>query len=143
MPVTRGVEVLGRLLLLFIVVPLIELVLLIRLGDVIGLLPTIALVIITGAAGAALARSQGLRVLLRIREELASGRMPVTEMVDGLLIFMAGALLLTPGLLTDVVGLAVLLPGPRGYVKRVIGRRMEGLVRAGSLRVTMYGEPLN
>lgn len=132
---------LGRLLLLFIVVPLVELMLLIRLGEAIGLLPTIGIVIATGAAGAALARGQGVRVLFRIRQDLEMGRMPVGEMIDGLLILVAGALLLTPGLLTDIAGLAVLLPGPRGFLKRRIGQKLTTMVRAGRVQVSMYGEP--
>lgn len=132
---------LARLLLLFIIVPLVELALLLRIGAAIGLWPTIALVIVTGVAGAALARSQGMRVLLRIQSEMSAGRMPVGELLDGLLIFIAGALLLTPGLLTDVVGLGVLLPGPRAVVKRFIGRRLQGMVRAGNIHVTTFGEP--
>lgn len=131
---------LGRLLLLFIVVPLIELVLLIQLGELIGLLPTIAIVIVTGFAGAALARSQGVRVLLRIREELAAGRMPVSDMIDGLIIFVAGALLLTPGLLTDIFGLAMLLPGPRSVVKGLAARRIRTMVQSGQVRVMTFGD---
>lgn len=132
---------LPRLLLLFILVPIAELLLLLRIGEWIGLLPTIGIVIATGVAGAALARSQGLRVLLRIRQEMQGGRMPVAEMIDGLLIFVAGALLLTPGLLTDIAGLAVLLPGPRGLVKGLIGRRLRHMVRAGRLQVVTFEPP--
>jgi UPF0716 protein FxsA len=130
--------VLARLLLLFIAVPLIELALLLQLGSAVGLLPTIALVIITGVVGASLARGQGLRVLLQIRQEMAEGRVPVGKLMDGLLILLAGALLLTPGLLTDLVGLAALIPGPRAYVKRLIGGRLTALVRSGRFNVTVY-----
>ena len=132
---------LGRLLLLFIAVPLIELMLLLQIGEWVGLLPTIALVILTGVAGAALARSQGVRVLFRIRQEMAAGRMPVSDLLDGLLIFVAGALLLTPGLLTDIAGLAALVPGTRRVLKRVIGRRIETMVQSGRVNI-VYGEPL-
>lgn len=127
----------SRLLLLFIAVPLIELAILIKLGSLVGLLPTIALVIVTGVAGASLARSQGLRVLLQIRQELAAGRVPVDRLMDGLLILIAGALLLTPGLLTDLVGLAVLIPGPRDFVKRQLGRKLTALARSGRFNVTV------
>jgi UPF0716 protein FxsA len=129
--------VLARLLLLFIAVPLIELAILLKLGSVFGLLPTIALVIVTGVAGASLARSQGLRVLLQIRQELAAGQVPVGKLMDGLIILIAGALLLTPGLLTDLVGLTVLLPGPRDFVKRQLGRRLSALVSSGRFNVTV------
>jgi UPF0716 protein FxsA len=134
--------VLGKLALLFIAVPLIELVILVKLGSLMGLVPTIGLVIVTGLAGASLARSQGLRVLFQIREEMAAGRMPVDRMLDGLLILVAGALLLTPGLLTDLAGLAMLVPGPRGLVKRFVGRRIALMARSGALRVSVYPDSL-
>lgn len=131
---------LGRLILLFITVPILEMAILIQLGEWLGLLPTLALVVLTGIAGATLARRQGLRVLLRIRAELAAGRMPVDKLVDGLLIFGAGVLLLTPGLLTDVVGLAVLLPGPRNWLKRTAGNRFSRAIDTGGLDVRLYRE---
>jgi UPF0716 protein FxsA len=137
-----GGNVLGKLALLFIAVPLIELVILVKLGGMLGLLPTIALVVVTGLAGASLARSQGLRVLFQIREEMAAGRMPVDRMLDGLLILIAGVLLLTPGLLTDVAGLAMLVPGPRGVVKRFLGRKVSLMARSGALRVQVYQDSL-
>jgi UPF0716 protein FxsA len=93
-------------------------------------------------AGASLARSQGLRVLFQIREEMAAGRMPVDRMLDGLLILIAGVLLLTPGLLTDVAGLAMLVPGPRGVVKRFLGRKVSLMARSGALRVQVYQDSL-
>lgn len=133
---------LGRLILLFVAVPLIEMAILIRLGGMIGLLATLLLVIVTGVIGASLARSQGLRVLYQIRAELAAGRMPVDKLVDGLLIFTAGVVLLTPGLLTDVVGLALLVPGPRGWVKRLAGRKLAGIAQSGRLDVTIYHDEL-
>lgn len=129
---------LGKLALLFIAVPLIELVILVKLGGLMGLLPTLGLVIVTGFVGASLARSQGLRVLFQIREELAAGRMPVGKLIDGLLILIAGVLLLTPGLLTDLAGLAMLVPGPRSLVKRYVGRRIARLAQSGALRVSVY-----
>ncbi len=109
-----------RLLLLFTVVPLFELALLIQLGRLIGLAPTIALVLITGAAGAALARWQGLATLRRVQNEMAEGRVPTGALVDGLLILVAGAVLLTPGLITDVVGFLLLIPPTRAAVRRAL-----------------------
>jgi hypothetical protein len=108
-------KLLGRLLALFVIVPLVELVLLIRLGQWLGLLPTIAFVVITGVIGAALARNEGLRTLGRIQSDLRSGRFPVGRLLDGGLILFAGGLLLTPGILTDIVGLSLLVPGSRGW----------------------------
>jgi UPF0716 protein FxsA len=106
------------LFLLFTVVPLVELTLLIWLGgQTVWWLPVL-LVIADGIAGALLWRWQGIRTLVRIREEMAAGRMPADALVDGLLIFLAGAFLITPGMITDVVGFALLIPPIRAVVKR-------------------------
>jgi UPF0716 protein FxsA len=128
--------VLLRLVVLFVGLPLLELAILIQLGRWLGLLPTIALVVVTGIAGAALARSQGLRAWFRIRGELQQGRVPMGDMVDGLLILAGGIVLLTPGLLTDLFGLALLVPGPRNAVKRYVRRRLERAVHLGQVRFT-------
>ena len=99
-----------RLLILFTVVPLVELALLIKLGNLIGLWPTILIVIATGVLGAALARSQGTRTVGAIRAELAQGRAPTESLINGLLILVGGVVLLTPGLLTDLLGFSLLVP---------------------------------
>jgi UPF0716 protein FxsA len=114
-----------RLLVLFTVVPLVELYLLIRVGGVIGVLPTIAVVVVTGAVGAALARWQGLGVLRRFQHELSEGRAPTGTLIDGLLILLAAVLLLTPGLLTDLVGFLLLVPGGRALVRRAASVAVE------------------
>ena len=106
------------LFLLFTIVPLVELALLIRIGHLTEWWVPIAFVILTGIAGAALARWQGLRALSRIREELRAGRMPADAIMDGVLILVGAILLVTPGVLTDVVALALLLPPVRRLVKR-------------------------
>jgi UPF0716 protein FxsA len=107
------------LFLLFTVVPIAELALLIWLGSqTVWWLPVL-LVIADGIAGALLWRWQGLRTLTRIQEEMAAGRMPADAMVDGLLIFFAGGLLITPGMLTDFAGFALLIPPIRAVVKRI------------------------
>jgi len=109
-----------RLLLLFTVVPLIELYLLITIGGVIGVVPTIAIVIGTGVLGAWLARWQGLAVLRRISEEMTAGRLPTDALIDGLLILVAAAVLLTPGLLTDTLGFVLLVPASRAFVRKIV-----------------------
>jgi UPF0716 protein FxsA len=109
-----------RLLLLFTIVPLIELYLLIKIGGVIGVVPTIAIVIGTGVLGAWLARWQGLAVLRRISDEMAAGRLPTDALIDGLLILVAAAVLLTPGLLTDTLGFVLLVPPSRAFVRKVV-----------------------
>ena len=116
-----------RLLLLFTIVPLVELFLLVKLGTVVGVGPTVALVIFTGVLGAWLARQQGLGVLRRLSEDLAVGRLPAEALIDGLLILIAGAVLLTPGLLTDALGFFLLVPQSRAVVHKAavakFGRR--------------------
>jgi UPF0716 protein FxsA len=114
-----------RLLLLFTVVPLVELFLLVKLGTVIGIGPTVLIVICTGVLGAWLARWQGLGVLRRISDDLAAGRLPADALIDGLLIFVAGAVLLTPGLITDAFGFFLLIPPGRAVVRRTIAAWLE------------------
>ena len=109
-----------RLLLLFTVVPIVELGLLIQVGRVIGLAPTIAIVLLTGIAGAALARWQGLVTLRRVQTEMAEGRVPTGPLVDGLLILVAGGVLLTPGFLTDALGFLLLIPPTRTAVRKAL-----------------------
>lgn len=109
-----------RLLLLFTLVPLVELYLLIEIGGAIGVAPTIAIVIVTGVLGAALARWQGLGVLRRLQDDLAAGRPPTDALIDGLLIFVAGAVLLTPGLITDALGFLLLVPAGRAAVRKLV-----------------------
>ena len=112
-----------RLLLLFTVVPLVELFLLVKLGTVVGVGPTIALVLFTGILGAWLARQQGLEVLRRVNEDLSQGRMPTEALMDGVLILIAGAVLLTPGLLTDALGFVLLIPRTRAAVRKIVAAR--------------------
>jgi len=111
-----------RLLVLFTVVPIVELLLLVELGRHVGLAPTLALVLGTGILGAALARWQGLATLRRIQADMEAGRVPTGPLVDGLLILVAGAVLLTPGLLTDLLGFALLVPAIRQLVRRRLSR---------------------
>ena len=107
-------------LLLCIVLPVVELALLIKIGRTIDIGPTVALVVLTGVIGAALAKHQGLRTLARIQEHLARGTIPAKEMVDGLLILIAGAVLITPGVITDAFGFVLLIPPTRALVRRAV-----------------------
>ncbi len=120
-----------RLLLLFTIVPLVELFLLVKLGTVVGVGPTVALVIFTGILGAWLARQQGLGVLQRLSEDLAKGRLPAEALIDGLLIVVAGAVLLTPGLLTDALGFLLLVPRTRAAVRRLVAARFARRQKTG------------
>ena len=108
-----------KLLLIFIIVPLVELAILLKVGSYIGLLPTLGVVILTGILGAALARQQGFMILNRIRTDIGSGRVPAHEIIDGFLILIGGIVLLTPGFLTDLFGFLLLIPLTRGFFKRV------------------------
>ncbi len=112
-----------RLLLLFTILPLVELALLIGLGKRIDVGPTIALVVVTGVIGAALARHEGLRTLNCVRSDLAAGQLPADRMIDAFLILIAGALLVTPGIITDVVGFLLLLPPARAVVRNHLKNR--------------------
>jgi len=113
-----------RLMLLFILIPLIELAILVYLGTIIGALYTVLIVVATGILGAVMARHQGLAALSRIRSSIESGIMPANELFDGALILAGGLLLLTPGIITDIVGFAVLVPQTR----RIIGRWIRSLI---------------
>ena len=107
-----------KLLLAFTLIPVIELYLLINVGALLGPFNTVLLVIVTGLAGAYLARIQGLQTLFRVRTSLQQGIMPAEELLDALLIFVAGVVLITPGLLTDAAGLLLLLPPVRSFLKQ-------------------------
>ena len=111
------------LVLLFIVVPILELYVLVQIGSAIGILPTIALLILDSVLGAALMRSQGRAAWMRFNRALAAGRVPAREVIDGVLVIFGGALLLTPGFLSDIGGLILLLPPTRAIVRRVLVAR--------------------
>ena len=126
---------LGRLALLFVVVPIIELMLLIELGQFVGIVPTLALVVATGIGGAAMARAEGLRVLFQFQQELAQGRLPGQAMLDGASVLVGGAFLLTPGVLTDLLGFSLLFPLSRRWIQRRLKERLERQIADGSIRV--------
>ncbi|MEM6531763.1 MAG: FxsA family protein [Myxococcota bacterium] len=132
----------GLLFLLFIVVPAVELALLAEVGSQIGWLATIALIVVTGFIGAALTRVQGFEVLKRIQTESAAGRVPADAMVDGALVLFAGALLLTPGILTDAVGFALLLPPVRAILKKSLSKQVASRVSRGDTVVFFSRGPI-
>jgi UPF0716 protein FxsA len=111
------------LVLLFIVVPLVELYVIIQVGEAIGALPTIGLLVLDSLLGAALLRSQGRLAWRRFREALRAGRPPAREVLDGALVIFGGALLLTPGFVTDVLGALLLIPPTRAIARRRLARR--------------------
>src|SRR5690606_439755 len=121
-----------RLLAIFVVLPLVELALLIRIGEEIGAMSTIALVIVTGVLGATMARAQGLRVVRDAQTAIGRGEIPSGALLEGVLVFAAGILLVMPGVLTDVVGVALLI----SKVRAMVARRFARAVRA---RVVVHG----
>ena len=129
---------LGKLFLLFAVIPVAEIYVLVSVGGAIGVLPTVALVLLTALAGAHLARMQGLAVMMRIRENLAQGFMPAEELLDGLLIFLAGMTLLAPGFLTDIMGLLILLPATRNIFKRWLRKKFDEWRQNPNVHITFY-----
>lgn len=119
------------LLLLFVVVPIAELYTIIRVGSTIGFFNTLGVIVLVGLVGSWLVRREGMRTWLRFNQTLASGQIPAKEMVDGVLILGAGALLLTPGFLSDVFGILMLFPPTRALVRAYVMRR----VKAGNFVV--------
>lgn len=118
-----------KLFLAFTLIPFVEIYLLIEVGTVIGPFSTLALVVLTGFTGAYLARMQGMQTMFRVRSSLQQGIMPTEDLVDALLIFIAGIVLLTPGFITDLAGLLVLLPRTRVYIKRFVRDRFNRWIK--------------
>ena len=129
----------ARLFLLFTVVPLLELYILIKIGGYIGAFPTVGLVILTALLGFVLARFEGLRKLQQIKRSLSLGIVPAEEMLDGVLIFVGGVLLIIPGVLTDLFALILLIPYTRTIFKRWLRRRFDRMIATGNVRLHYYG----
>ena len=129
-----------KLVPLFILLPLVELALLMAVAQRLGTLPTLALVVLTGILGAYLARREGLGVLNRIRADLRAGRLPGPAIVDGVVVLVAGVVLITPGILTDIAGFLCLLPVTRGWIRAALWRAVTRAVheRRAAMHVS-YG----
>lgn len=134
MPIKRG-NVFIKLLSVFIFVPLMELYILIEAGEIIGLWPTISLILLTGIAGAWLARSQGVEILRRIQDETARGQMPAITLIDGALVLVGGLLLLTPGFFTDVLGFSFLVPITRDLWRKGLSAWLQRQVQLGTVTI--------
>jgi len=126
------------LLAAMIGIPIIEIAVFIQAGSLIGLWPTLAVVVLTAVVGTALLRIQGFAVINRVQNTLAAGQVPVAEVFDGLCLLVAGALLLTPGFVTDGVGLLLFVPPFRAVLRTWAGRH---LVAKGNVRVWSTGQP--
>ena len=134
----------AALILLFIVVPIAELYVILKIGDLIGILPTLALLVADSLLGAWLMRSQGRAVWNRFQETMQAGRVPHREVFDGVLVIFGGAFLITPGFLTDIVGVVLLLPPTRSLFRRWLirrGGRMFGLSLATGRRAPAGAPP--
>jgi UPF0716 protein FxsA len=112
-----------KLFLAFTLIPVLEIYLLIKLGTFLGALNTVIIVVLTGIIGAFLAKLQGLHTMIKVKEGLNRGEMPAEEMLDALLILVAGIVLLTPGFLTDIAGLVILIPQTRVLFKRWLRKK--------------------
>jgi UPF0716 protein FxsA len=124
------------LLLLFTVIPLVELFLLISIGTYIGVWNTILLVVTTALIGAWLTRRQGMSVLIKIRHTISEGKIPAEEFIDGFFILFAGILLITPGIITDLLGVLLLLPTFRSFLKVHFKKKLqEWINRSGGSSV--------
>ena len=119
-----------RLLLAFTLIPVAELWLLLRIGAALGGVPTLGLVLVTGIVGASLARREGARAWLAVQSELAAGRLPGRELLEALLVLVAGIVLVTPGILTDLAGLALLIRPIRSGLVRALERRYGNMLEA-------------
>jgi len=124
-----------RLLLLFTLVPIAELMVLVELGEAIGLGPTLVLIFATGVVGAWLARREGARSWLEVQQELARGELPADSLLHGLMILVAGAFLVTPGVLTDAAGFLLLVRPARARLVRWVRGWLRRRVQAGDARV--------
>ena len=127
---------LAALIALFIIVPLAELYLILKVGDAIGAVWTILLLAADSVLGSVLLRTQGRAVWARFNTTLAEGKMPHREVMDGVLVIFGGAFLITPGFLTDIVGLILLVPPTRTLVRRLLVRRL-------GRRVAVVGQPFD
>jgi UPF0716 protein FxsA len=124
-----------RLILIFIVVPLIEILLLIEIGSRIGALYTIFIIILTGILGASMMRQQGFTIIRNIQRDLSQGRMPTGELINGALVLVGGIVLLTPGFFTDAVGFVLLIPATRALIRKKIQLLIRRKIESGDIHI--------
>ncbi|MGD8353207.1 MAG: FxsA family protein [Pseudomonadota bacterium] len=127
-----------RLFLLFTFVPAIELYLIIRVGSIIGALNTILIIVFTGILGAYYAREQGFKIVSSIQLKMEQGTVPGDDLVSGAMLLVGGALLITPGFITDFLGFSLIFPPTREAIKVGVRRYLERKVREGEVRVYRY-----
>ncbi|MCF7818297.1 MAG: FxsA family protein [Kiritimatiellales bacterium] len=128
------------LIALFIGLPIVELALLFEVHGIVGFLPTILLVFCTGMLGAVLVRRQGLSILAKIQQEMACGNVPTPHMIDGVMVLVAGAMLITPGIITDACGFLLLVPFIRTKIRFWLKKKLEEKIRRGFVQVNVKRE---
>lgn len=131
------------LLAVFIGLPLLEIVVFIEVGGILGVWPTIAATVATALAGSLMLRAQGLATLMRARAQMDQGQLPAREMFEGICLVLAGALLLVPGFVTDALGLLLFIPPFREILRRFIGHRMAQRGGHSRARVFVDGQEIN
>jgi len=129
----------GILLLLFTVVPALEFYLLFNIGSQIGAFYTFSIIILTGIAGAGLAKTQGLIILSKVQSEISGGKLPGDQILHGFLVFGGGLLLLTPGFLTDITGFCMVIPGSRHIILVFIKKMFKNGIQSGNIKFSSFG----
>ena len=117
-----------KLLIVFATVPLIELALLIKIGEFIGIIPTIVIVASTGIIGISLAKNQGYQVIENIKNSVEIGKMPADDLIGGLMILIGGAMLLTPGVITDITGFSLIIPYSRKFFAKLVKKKIQNYI---------------
>ena len=130
-----------KLFIAFTLIPVLELYLLIKIGSAMGLLNTLALVVLTGFVGAYLAKMQGMQTMIRVRTQVQAGNMPGEDLIDAAIIFVAGVVLLTPGLLTDIAGILLLFPVTRFHFKRWARKKIDLWMKQPNVTIRRYPGP--
>lgn len=132
-------KILARILALFLIMPVVELALLVQVDKLIGFWPTVGLILFTGLLGGYLAKREGLAVWRRLNQRMGSGDLPDNEIVDGVIILCAGALLITPGVLTDVIGFLGLFPLSRAVIRKIVLKRVEKAMQRSTFETIGLG----
>ncbi|MEE9566881.1 MAG: FxsA family protein [Desulfobacteria bacterium] len=127
-----------KLFLAFTLIPFCEIYLLIKIGNYLGAFNTILIVIVTGFLGAYLAKLQGIKTMMRVRESLNRGELPAEEMLDALLIFVAGIVLITPGFITDLAGIGILVPKARFWFKRWLRKKFNRWISENRANIVIF-----
>ncbi len=123
-----------RLILIFTIIPLMEITLLIKISQFFGIFYTVLLVGITGLIGAVLSKKQGTSVIIKIKESLNDGMMPANSLIDGLLILIGGILLITPGIFTDLGGFCCIIPSTRKKIKKLTKNKLNKFISTGTFQ---------